>query len=153
MQIKFIAVSAFVTCGMAFGHQPSETKWVEIPIPGSVETKQELTSTPAGWQGFDEIHSIDPPKHSHDLLHVGISLGHPREGEWREPDTDTGSGKESVFVWQLAPDPKKDYWVNFSYSSTRLSLCKPLPHSATQVRVTINRQVPNTPRVIKVEFR
>jgi len=153
MPIKAILISFGLASCLAFAGQADSTLWTEISIPRTIQTNQQIVTTPNGWQCFDEITSIDPPKELHALRDVTIFCGHPKEAEFREHDIDLGSKKESIFVWKVSSIPKKDYWVNCSYNNTRLSLCMPIPHSAAEVRITINRQVPNAPRILKVEFR
>lgn len=125
------------------------TIWQDWPLPVSVETRPAPESVPEGWQAT----TAATPCH---LLTLTVFDGLPQEQAALVPEMDQAlPGGQGLLSWTLTPVSAAGTWVALGYSCKTLVLSRPLPPSATGLRVTYDsrHRVQGLPRIVKAEIR
>ncbi len=123
--------------------------WQDWPLPLSLEAQPVPVRPPEGWQ----VKTDATPCH---VVTLTVFDGLPQEQAALVPETDqTLPGGRGRLSWTLAPVSVSGTWVARGYSCRTLVLSRPLPPSATGLRVTYDARsrVQGLPRIVKAEIR
>lgn len=123
--------------------------WQDWPLPLSIEAQPTPSPVPEGWQVTAQA---GPCR----LQSLTVFDGLPQEQAALVPDTDQAlPGGQGLLTWTLTPVSAAGTWVALSYSCKTLVLSRPLPPSATGLRVTYDsrHRGQGLPRIVKAEIR
>ena len=144
-----------VTCGIPAPGQTGPRAWTELPLTGEIQTSQKIPNCPTGWQAVDDAEGACPRNARHTLVAVAVYDGPPSQCADLVPDAvqDIKARKRRISTWHLASASSEGTWIRCNYAQTRLGLCRQLPLTAKEVRVTASLENPNPPEVLRVEYQ
>jgi hypothetical protein len=122
-----------------------KAKTIELSCPIKIETKQEIISSPKGWDiSMSSPTQLDTSHASNSEHHGeinGFSYGHPNERAILAPDKTTYSKKDrySTNTWLFLKS--EENWFICRYNDTVFELSKPLPAGLKQCRIQYNQAI------------
>lgn len=131
------------------GAEAALAVWQDWPLPLSLEAQPVPTRAPEGWQVKTDATPCQ-------LLTLTVYDGPPQEQAALVPETDQAlPGGQGRLSWTLTPVSAAGTWLALGYSCKTLVLSRPLPPSATGLRVTYDarNRVQGLPRIVKAEIR
>jgi hypothetical protein len=134
---------------------PTERDWIKIPIPPTLRTEQSVVVPPTDWDAFDGATGKCPSNVDHRLVEIKVYDGHPRDCAV-VPQDDSHENKSQNFLvyrWDISSWPKNVVWIGCRYSSTRILICRPLPKSAKEIRITYSTEIPGRVQPSLIEYR
>lgn len=128
----------------------AQKEWKDFALPPAVETRQEISSVPAGWTALNEA----VPNH---VAGITVFDGRPEQRASLVPGKEERQKARNrlVLTWRLTPSSDEGTWVSFSYTSTSVVLARPLPKGTTGLRVTYDTAVTvcGLHEIVRIEYR
>lgn len=104
-----------------------------VRCPASIATRQELTSSVAGWTAMMD----DAP---HSLAGITFYDGPPSEKASLVYDKITKAKGDETAVWTFDAKSERQTWIACSYAGTAIELTRTLPPHTTMCSVVYNSQ-------------
>jgi hypothetical protein len=128
----------------------AQKEWREFVLPPAIETRQEVSTVPAGWVALQEAIP-------NQVAGITVFDGRPEQKASLVPDSEQNQKAENrlAVTWRLAPLSPDGIWLSFSYASTSVVLARPLPQGTTELRVLYDTSVTisGMNEIVRVEYR
>ena len=111
----------------------SASALADIGCPKKIEVSQSLAAAQEGWTDGRE-------KLPTELAGISVFDGPPEQLADLVPDDGAESGDSRSDVWNL-PKNERGYWLTCRYSSTTVTLTRPLPATVTRCEAVYEKQL------------